>query len=287
MDPEEQRSASIGFGGKPRPISWQVPFFAWSPDRIRHSQQPPGVIFGSCAYEMKPRSQLSLLFPPFYLYYCNTCRKQTKKKASWISIAAMYWSHLLPLTLITLVGTCGCHRPSSLWLYPWFFPPVGIQLAHVSSAWSSVLLATPILEVVSESQPVWFGMLIATLSLQLPLKRVIGLRGAPAISSGSMGKDSTAVIHWNPNQSGDGRQSGAWGVSFPLSEKFTLLTFGNHTLASYQGDLCISLWICKTRIFGLPWGCFTGSFCVLCKVSIGLLVIQDNASWVVSSSWGC
>lgn len=83
----------------------------------------------------------------------------------------MYWPHLLPLTLITLVSTCGCHHPSSLWLYPWSFPPVGIQLAHVSSAWSSVLLATPILEVVSESQPVWFGMLIATLSLQLPLKR--------------------------------------------------------------------------------------------------------------------
>lgn len=46
-----------------------------------------------------------------------------------------------------------------------------IQPAPFSSAWSSVLWATPILEVGSESQPVWFGMLIATHSLQLSLKR--------------------------------------------------------------------------------------------------------------------
>lgn len=53
-------------------------FFAWSPGSIPHSHQPPDGVFGSCSYEMKPRSQLSLLFLPLYLYYCNACRKKKK-----------------------------------------------------------------------------------------------------------------------------------------------------------------------------------------------------------------
>lgn len=79
---------------------------------------------------------------------------------------------------------CECRCPSSVWLYPWSFSSFDIQLAHFSSAWSSVLWATPILEVVGESQPVWFGMLIATHSLQLCWRGVAGLKGTPAISSG-------------------------------------------------------------------------------------------------------
>lgn len=76
---------------------------------------------------------------------------------------------------------------------------------------------------------------------------------------------------------------------FLLSEKFALLTFGNHTLAFHQGHLYICLWICKKHIFGLPqeWQfLFVGSFYVLCKVGTGPLVFQDNAPWVVSSSQG-
>lgn len=67
-----------------------------------HSHQPPGVLFGSYSCEMKPRSPLSLLFPPLYLYCCNAHRE---KKSSKISIAAVYWPHLLPFTPITLAGT--------------------------------------------------------------------------------------------------------------------------------------------------------------------------------------
>lgn len=83
---------------------------------------------------------------------------------------------------------------------------------------------------------------------------------------------STVVVLWNPNWNGNGRQSGAGCVRFPLSEKFALLTFGNHTLAFHRGHLCISLWICKMHIFGLPQECFMGSFYIL-KVSTGLLVL--------------
>lgn len=97
---------------------------------------------------------------------------------------------------------------------------------------------------------------------------------------------STVIVLWNPNWNGNGRQSGAGRVRFPLSEKFALLTFGNHTLAFHQGHLCKSLWIYKMHIFGLPQECFMGSFYVLCKVSIGPLVFQDDAPWVVSSSEG-
>lgn len=79
MDSEEQRSAATGLWGGNRPISWQVPFFAWSPNSFSHGHQPPGVIFGSYSYEMKPRSQLALPFPPLYLYYCNACRKKKKQ----------------------------------------------------------------------------------------------------------------------------------------------------------------------------------------------------------------
>lgn len=99
-------------------------------------------------------------------------------------------------------------------------------------------------------------------------------------------KGSTVVVLWNPSWNWNGRQSGAGRVRFPLSEKFALLTFGNHTLAFHQVHLCISLWICKMHIFGLPQECFVGSFCVLCKVGTGPLVCQDNAPWVVSSSQG-
>lgn len=67
-----------------------------------HDHQPPGVIFGSYSCEMNPRSQLSLLFTHFHLYYCDAHRK---KKATKISIARVYWPHLLPFTPTTLVDT--------------------------------------------------------------------------------------------------------------------------------------------------------------------------------------
>lgn len=133
----------------------------------KHDHQPPGVIFGSYSCEMKPRSQLSLLFPPLYLYYCNTHRKKKPQNFHCQSVLASstsFYPHNPGQHLSE------CHYPS-VWLYPWSFPPFDIQLAHFSSAWSSVLWATPILEVGSESQPVWFGILIATHSLQLCLKR--------------------------------------------------------------------------------------------------------------------
>lgn len=128
-----------------------------------HSHQPPGVLFGSYSCEMKPRSPLSLLFPPLYLYCCNAHREKKKQQnfhcRSVLASSTSIYPHNSGWHL------CGCH-PSSVWLYPWSFPSFDIQLAHFSSAWS-VLWATPILEVVDESQPVWFGMLIATHSLQL------------------------------------------------------------------------------------------------------------------------
>lgn len=70
----------LDFEGGNRPISWQVPFFALSPDSIGHSHQPPTVIFGSFSCEMKPRSQLPLVFPTLYLYYSNAYRKNPKTK---------------------------------------------------------------------------------------------------------------------------------------------------------------------------------------------------------------
>lgn len=66
----------LDFEGGNMPLSWQVPFFALSPDSIEHSQQPSVVIFGSYCYEMK----LPLLFPSLYFYYCNTYRKKSQTK---------------------------------------------------------------------------------------------------------------------------------------------------------------------------------------------------------------
>lgn len=146
----------------------------------KHGHRPPGVIFGSYSCEMKPRSQLSLLFPPLYLYYCNAHRE---KKSSKISIATVYWPHLLPFTPITLDDTSVSVVVPPL-VIPLSFSSFDIQLAHFSSAWSSVLWATPILEVVGESQPVWFGMLIATRSLQLCWIGGCWTQGSSAISSG-------------------------------------------------------------------------------------------------------
>lgn len=46
-----------------------------------------------------------------------------------ISADTMCWPQLPPLTAVTLGGTSQCHCPSSLWLYPCSFVPVGIQQA--------------------------------------------------------------------------------------------------------------------------------------------------------------
>lgn len=260
----------------------QAYWLAWSPDSVRHGHQPPGVIFGSYSYEMKPRSQLSLLFPPLYLYYCSAHRG---KKKGRISIATIYWPHLLPPISITLVSTSECHHSSSLWLYPWSFPPFGIQLALFSSAWSSVLLATLILEVVSESQPVWFGMLVATLSLSsLWRERVAGTRGSPSHlfwlngkRLHSSGYSVKPKLKW--------KWQAIWGLRCQVSFiwKTCIVDFwqphsGFLPKASLRKPLNL-----QSVYFWIATGVFPGQF--LCSV-IGPLVIQVNASWVVNSSQG-
>lgn len=183
-----------------------------------------------------------------------------------ISIATMYWPHLFLLTPITPISTW-----VSLSLFSLVIPLVLSSFWYLASSFQQCLVFCPAGHTnfgVCQWEPASVVWHVGSYS-HTRRERIAGLRGAPAISSGSRGKGSTAVILWNPNQNGNGRQSGAWGVMFPLSGKFALLTFGKHTLACYQEDLCISLWICKKHIFGSPQKCFMGSFYVLCKVGVG------------------
>lgn len=117
--------------------------------------------------------------------------------------------------------------PFTLWLYPWSFPPFDIQPAHFSSAWCSVLLATPILEFVSESQPVWFGVLVATHTLQLPLKgEGCWTQGSPSHLFWLKRKRLHCGYSPKPKPEWKWQAIWGWGVTFPLSGKFALLTSG-------------------------------------------------------------
>lgn len=253
MDSEEQRSAAIGLCGGNRPISWQVSFFAWSPGSIRHGHQPPGVIFGSYSYEVKPRSPLSLLFPPLYLYYCKI----------------FHCHNVLASSTSTFSHNPGQHLWVSSSLLSLIIPPVLASFWHSASSFQQCLVFCPAGHTDfggcqwEPASVVWHVDSYSLTPAPFEERALLDSEEPQPSLLAQREKTPQRLL----NQNGNGRQSGAWGVRFPLSEKFTLLTFGNHTLAFYQRDLCISFWICKMCIFGLPQECFMGRF-MFCVKSV-------------------
>lgn len=230
-----------------------------------------GVIFGSYSHKIKPWPQISvgvsLAFPPLYLYYCSTPRKKRQKVLSWST--AYLWG-----------------SPSLLSIFIWLF---------LSSFWQSAGAFQQCL--VCHAGHTDFGgchcrparrvWRVGNYSLTAAPSQERGslVRGAPGLSSSSVGKDFTAATFWHPTRNENGRQFGARGVTFPLSEN-SHCWFLATSFRLYTKGICTNLWICKT-LTGFPncHECFGGS-CALHPVSEAPSLAQNNAAGVVSSSRG-
>lgn len=199
-----------------------------------------------------------------YIFITAVLIGGTKKRQNF------HWHNILASSTSTYFHNPGQHLWVSSFLLSLVIPLVLSSFWHSASSFQQCLVFCPAGHTDfggcwwEPASVVWHVDSYSVTPAPFEERGLLGLGGVPAISSGSMGKDSTAVvILWNPNWNGNGRQSGSWGVRFPLSEKLSLLTFGNRTLAFYQRHLCVNLWICKVCIFGLPQECFLDSFYVL------------------------